>query len=180
MSLSIEEIADKHLKKITDQQLNSLPLKQVEPDMADPDQDPTEEWKYWHPVPARVTDQEITDLEMKIGHPLPGSYKRLLRHKHFYELVISEAAFCRHISNDWQNGLLNMIFDGYPRMFLIDRGYIPFADYSDWGLLCFNTHHKQPGNEYEIVLWDHEAWDEFQYKYKNFTEMMEALDKEAS
>jgi len=58
MSLSIEEIADKHLKRITGQQLNCLPLKKAEPDMADLNQDPAEEWKYWQPVPARFNNPE--------------------------------------------------------------------------------------------------------------------------
>lgn len=49
-----------------------------------------------------------------------------------------------------------MIFRGYPREYMIDKGYIPFADWSDWGCLCFDTNNASPDNNYEVVLWDHE------------------------
>ena len=71
-----------------------------------------------------------------------------------------------------------MIFDGYPREYLIDKGYVPFADWSDWGLLCFDTNRNTNDHNYPIVLWDHEIADEVQDLYKNFYDLLVKLDEE--
>jgi hypothetical protein len=174
---TIINIVDKHLQKLIGLGLNMLPHKYAESEMCNPD-DTTTEWRTWSPVASKVTDAEIQSLENDIGYSFPGSYKIFLKHKHFYELMIADVSFASHIINTWQKGIREMVFEGYPREFLIDKGLIPFANYSDWGLLCFNTAKKTAENEYEIVLWDHERWDEVEFKYENFTAMMLALDAE--
>jgi hypothetical protein len=73
-----------------------------------------------------------------------------------------------------------MAFDGYPREFLIDQGYIPFADWSDWGMLCFDTNRRDTNYEYPIVLWDHERWDEYEPFSDNFSELLLKLDSEST
>ena len=178
MNDNIHDIVDKHLQKWMDLELNTLPAKLIEPEMSDPKQDTAKEWKTWFPVNSKVTDIEIHALENEIGFKLPKSYQSFLKYKHFYELTIGDVSFCAHIINSWQKSLREMIFNGYPREFLVDKGFIPFANYSDWGLLCFNTAKKDSDNEYEIILWDHERWDEVEFKYNNFTEMLIALDAE--
>ena len=72
-----------------------------------------------------------------------------------------------------------MIFNEYPRELLLDKGKIPFANWSDWGLLCFDTNNKHTNNEYPIVLWDHEMFDEFEPKYINFEAMINELNSDA-
>ncbi len=71
-----------------------------------------------------------------------------------------------------------MIFDGYPTEYLIEKGYIPFADWSDWGLICFDTNKSKENNNYPIVLWDHEMANEVQNQYKNFYNMITKLHEE--
>ena len=173
----MEEIIDKYLNHWSQLELNKLPIN-IEPEMADPNQDPSKEWKTWFPIPSKVTDEELAEFENQLGKPLPDSYKRFLKHKHFYDLSISECTFFRHPVNTWKTILTNEIFDGYPTEYLIDKGRIPFASWSDWGLLCFDTSANYGNNDYPIVLWDHEVEDEIQKKYRNFENMLNELDKE--
>ena len=171
----MEEIIDENLKFWESNELNQTPSK-IEKEMADPNQDKNEEWRIWNAIPSKVTDDEIKEFEELIGFELPNSYKRFLKHKHFYELRIGECSFCEHPVNTWRGSLSDMIFNGYPREFIFNKGIIPFADWSDWGLLCFDTSNKI-GNEYQIVLWDHEKGYEWEYKEKNFETLLINLNK---
>ena len=174
---TIKNIIDTYLKKWVDIKLNKLPI-QIEPEMSDPTQDKSEEWRIWFPIESKVTDAEILEIESRIGYKLPDDYKTFLKHKHFYELHISEVSFCRHPVNVWRAKLTEMIFDGYPTEYLIEKGYIPFADWSDWGLICFDTNRNQSDKNYPIVLWDHEMADEVQDQYKDFYDLITKLDEE--
>ena len=173
---TIKNIVDIYLKKWVDNELNSTPI-DIEPEMADPNQDKNEEWRTWFPIESKVTDAEIEEMENRVGHKFPSDYKTFLKHKHFYELQISEASFCEHPVNTWRASLTEMIFDGYPTEFLIDKGYIPFINWSDWGLLCFDTNRNEDDKNYPIVLWDHEIADEFQDLYKDFYDLITKLDE---
>ena len=130
----------------------------------------------------QVIEQFIEDLANLILETVHASkqkdYKTFLKHKHFSELQISEISFCEHPVNSWRASLTEMIFDGYPKEFLIDKGYIPFANWSDWGMLCFDTNKNQNDKNYPIVLWDHELADEVQYQYEDFYDMIEKIDQE--
>jgi hypothetical protein len=172
----IRSIVDKYLKIWMDLGLNST-LKDVPKEMRSFEQGDSEEYTSWTPIESRATNEEIIEVEKKIGYPLPESFKIFIKHKHFFELYIDEASFDDYAIHSWQKGVLNPIFNGDPREFLIDKGYIPFARYSDWGMLCFNTHYLAENKEYPVVLWDHEVWDEFQPLYANFTEALIELDK---
>ena len=173
---TIKNIVDIYLKKWVDNELNRTPI-DIEPEMADPNQDKNEEWRTWFSIDSKVTDAEIEEMENRIGHKFPSDYKTFLKHKHFYELQISEASFCEHPVNTWRASLTEMIFDGYPTEFLIDKGYIPFINWSDWGLLCFDTNRNEDDKNYPIVLWDHEIADEFQDLYKDFYDLITKLDE---
>jgi hypothetical protein len=71
-----------------------------------------------------------------------------------------------------------MVFEGYPTEDLIEKGYIPFADWSDWGLLCFDTNSNQIDKNYPVVLWDHKRADEFDVEYQDFYNLIISLDEE--
>jgi len=172
----IKNIIDTYLKKLIDVGLNKFPGK-IETEMSDPNQDKNEEWYIWFPIESKVTDSEIEEIEGRIGHKFPDDYKTFLKHKHFYELQISEASFCKHPVNTWRASLIEMIFEGYPKEFLIDKGYIPFINWSDWGLLCFDTNKNQSDRNYPIVLWDQEKVDEVQDQYQHFYDLMLRLDE---
>jgi len=148
----MEKIIDKYLDELISIELNKLPG-QIVSEMSDPNQDKNEEWRIWNPIQSTVTDEEIKEFESRLGHNLPESYTK-------------------------RASLSEMIFDGYPREYLIDTGRIPFANWSDWGLLCFDTTVENQNSDYPIVLWDHEVFDEFESKYSNFDNMIIELDKE--
>ncbi|MDN3690830.1 SMI1/KNR4 family protein [Chryseobacterium tructae] len=166
----IELIIDKTLNFWIEHKLNQLPS-DIEDKMLAPVQ-PDEEWKFWIPVKSTVTDTELQELEKETGFVFPDDFKIFLKHKHFYELQISEVSFCSHPLSTWRACLREMMFDTYPREFLFDKGYVPFAIYSDWGLLCFDTHRNNA-----IVRWDHEDVDTFEYQYKNFYELLTEISK---
>ncbi|AEV33490.1 putative glucan synthasis protein [Owenweeksia hongkongensis DSM 17368] len=173
----MDKIIDKYLDEIITLDLNSRPIK-IEPEMADKNADQYQEWNKWFPIKSTVTDKELQELEKEIGYKLPDSYKSFLKHKHFYEFYIAECSFCSHPVNTWRVELMKMIFNDYPSENLIETGRIPFASWSDWGLLCFDTTLKCENFEYPIVLWDHEVYDEFQLQYENFENMMIELAQE--
>lgn len=175
----IKHIINTHLKIWQELKLNKIPG-QIESEMSDPNQDPTEEWRIWFPIDSKATDEEIEKVEKRIGSKLPDDYKTLLKHKHFYDLHISEASFCRHPVKTWTSKLTEMIFESYPTEYLTEKGYIPFADWSDWGLLCFDTNRGKTDNNYPIVLWDHETPDQVEDQYRNFFDLIINLDLEES
>jgi len=183
MNNTIESIIDKHLNYEIRNQLNSKPG-EIHPEMHDLTQDGSEEWKIWLPIDSKVTDEEVSDFEKQIGYKLPGDYITFLKYKHFYELQIAEAQFSEHPVYTWRASLSGMIFGGYPREYLIDKGYIPFASWSDWGCLCFDTNSGSLDNNYEVVLWDHEMADAFSklIRYSkvpmDFKALLIYLDKE--
>jgi len=178
--ISIATIIDKHLKIWIDNGINLLPIK-IEAEMVNPSELPNNEgWQKWYPIDSTVTDNEIEYIENELGFRLPSSYKTFLKHKHFYELYISDARFSGQEIKNWNQHLLKMAFNGYPKEFLIDKGYIPFADWNDWGLLCFDTNESCVDNEYPIVLWDHESWDKFEPFSYNFLNLLIKLDTETN
>ncbi len=138
----------------------------------------SEGWQKWVPIQSEVTEDEIKDLEHMINVALPDSYKRFLKYKHFYDLHIGECGFCSHPVNNWKKSLNEMILNGYPKEFLLDKGRVPFANWSDWGLLCFDTTKKCENSNYPIVLWDHEVYNDFTEVYSDFESMIYELDDE--
>jgi hypothetical protein len=175
---TIESFVDKYLDQLVARNLNRREGG-VHPEMAGPVSDKYDNWFLWLPIPSTVTDAELAEVETRLGHPLPASYRRFLKHRHFYELTISDCIFLKHPIRGWQDELYGEVFNGYPREWLIDTGRIPFAELSDWGLLCFDTTAPVKDHDYPVVLWDHEIFDDFEYKYANFEEMLVHLDREA-
>jgi hypothetical protein len=173
----ITEIVDTYLKDAIDSGVNKLPGV-IAPEMQDPSAMGDSEWKTWMPINSKATDKEIAELEVAIGHKLPVDYIFFLKYKHFCELYIGEARMCRHPVNTWQASLNEMIFNGNPREFLIDKGFIPFADMSDWGLLCFDTNRGYLTANYPIVLWDHESPDWNKDYAPSFRMALRRLDKD--
>ena len=170
----IKRIIDISLEKFIEVEGNTLP-QEIELEMADPNQDIDEEWKIWFPIKSTVTDDEIKELEIQLGFKYPEDYKVFLKHKHFYELYISKASFYEHPINTWKKSLLEVILD-HNKKNLIEKGFIPFAMWEDWGCLCFDTNRNNGDNNYPVVLWDHEQPDKIEEKYITFYELMKSND----
>lgn len=133
----------------------------------------------WKPIVSTITDDDINQFENKIGHPLPLSYRAYLKYKHFYSLRLPDHAvnLPDHLPDNFEK-LDDLIFHCYEPELLIGRNYIYFADFNDYGLLCFDADKPMPENEYPVVYIDHEDL-EFMLPYAiNFRELMEA-DEEA-
>lgn len=173
----MEKVIEKYLNKWVEIDLNSLPMDDIAIEMSDPNQDKNEEWKTWFPIDSKVTEEEIKDYGKVIGYKFPKTYKRFLKYKHFYELHIYQYSFCSHPIKTWRDSLTQFIYDGYPTEFLIDKGKIPFASWSDWGVLSFDTENSIENNEYPVLLQDHEDALTFVKKYENFEKMIYELDK---
>jgi hypothetical protein len=171
----IKSIIDNNLDRWLEIGLNELPIK-IEKEMSHLNNKIEEEYQTWLPIESKITDTEIVEFETQLGYILPLDYKIFLKHKHFYELQISEVSFCSHPVNIWRAKQTEMIFDGYPTEFLIDKGYIPFASWSDWGLLCFDSNRNKDDNNYPIVLWDHEMAEDVTDKYKDFYDLMTNIE----
>ncbi|MCL9806828.1 SMI1/KNR4 family protein [Flavobacterium amniphilum] len=171
----IKSIIDTNLERWLEMGFNELPIK-IEREMSHPDNKSEEEYQTWLPIESKITDIEIEEFETQLGYKLPVDYKIFLKHKHFYELQISEVSFCSHPINIWRAKQTEMIFDGYPTEFLIEKGFIPFAGWSDWGLLCFDANRNKEDHNYPIVLWDYEMAEDVQDEYKDFYDLMTNID----
>lgn len=176
MASIIYEILDTYLQKMVDSGVNTA--SEVAPEMISPEPNDPNELKTWIPVTSEITDEEITAFEEKIGVKLPKEYINFLKYKHFYELHIGEASFCTHPINRWQEALENMIFNSYPKEYLYENGLIHFADWSDWGALCFDIRRNYFTADYPVVLWDHEVPDFYTDYAMNFKVALKKLDKE--
>ncbi|GAA5496814.1 hypothetical protein Rhal01_02999 [Rubritalea halochordaticola] len=121
-----------------------------------------DDWAFWVAVPSTVTDGDIAELEGEWAIRLSPQYREVLQHRHFIELQIGEVSLFPHPSDGWKEAIRKRVFGCYPRELLYGRGFLPFADFSDWGLWCFGINDQNVDGEYPIYLWDHDKPDEFQ------------------
>lgn len=139
------------------------------------------DWIPWKPIPSTVTESDIKELEDKINLQYPDLYKEFLRYKHFYELwSVKEIEFFPHGIYEWKAELLNRYFESWDPTKLIDQGYIYFANYSDWGMVCFDTNNQnRKDHDCPIVMIDHESlYDEpvpLEILYPSFIDMIRNL-----
>jgi hypothetical protein len=137
-----------------------------------------EGYSFWLPIESTVTDKEISDLEILFRHRLPDSFKYFLKQRHFMELDLEQNANFFPVLPGRLVSTFKKIIDTFYWTFS-DRNYLPFASYGDWGVLCFNANKQFLGNEYEIVILDHDdEYQESQFYSDNFLKMFQLFDKE--
>ncbi|RZK30098.1 MAG: SMI1/KNR4 family protein, partial [Hymenobacter sp.] len=142
------------------------------------------DWLPWKPIPSTVTERDLHELERRMGLRYPALYKEFLRYKHFYEFWSEqEINFFRHGIYEWKDNLLAHYFASWDPAKLIAQGYIYFADYADWGIICFDTTKQRPGdNDCPVILIDHELLYEeplpLKTLYPSFEAMMRSLRTE--
>ncbi|WBA43729.1 SMI1/KNR4 family protein [Hymenobacter canadensis] len=178
MQIAIVQIVDKHLDLSFHDGLNRIgTVEGADYEMVHhfPDTATGEECTIWMPIPTQIEEQEIDELEATLKHALPESYRFFLQYRFFFELYIDEFSVHNHTPSRWKKEAVNRVLNGYPKRYLIDRGYLAFAGYSDWGHLCFNTNESRPGNEYPVVLWDHDSPDDVTPIADSFIEMLQLL-----
>jgi hypothetical protein len=134
----------------------------------DTKQPSTKDWRYWKPLNAIIPEADFSTYETQTGIKLPASYKTFLGYKFFMDLNFGhEVVFFKHTKN-WLNDNLEKI-NMWRAEFTIEKGLLPFADFSDWGLLCFDANKSFEDNEYNIVYIDHEDIDNpKEYKHGRF------------
>lgn len=133
---------------------------------------------YWKPLPSTVSDTQLYLLEEFLGHRLPPSYKAFLQYLYFVELPLGlpRISFFKSIPGDWLDSMKEGII-GYPAD-LMDRGYLPIADYNDYGVVCFDSHSSEmPSIEYAIVWLDHaDNYTQPRHLADNFRALFEILN----
>jgi hypothetical protein len=139
---------------------------------------PADSWA-WKPITSTVTAAQLASFEVALGYRLPDDYKAFLQHKHFYELHIGNTTFFEHPVDSWLSVLFKELHHGWPREQLIDKGFISFAMYEDWGMLCFDANRAQDTANYPVVLWDHEQPDKVTAYSASFAELLPKLEVEA-
>jgi hypothetical protein len=174
MPKTIAQMIDESLAEWESKKLNCQPGEIPEAMLTGEVQD---DWKYWRAVASTVSDQDIDDLEGLLGVRLSSQYKDLLRYKHFIELQIGEVSVFTHPVNTWKSSITDEVFNGWPKEFLIEKGYLPFANYSDWGLLCFRVTEPDADGEHPVYRWDHETPEKFEYFAPD---IRSALEREAT
>ena len=175
----IFEYIDKSLQNLKVADLMFLPHSNMPKEMVDLNVNQKEDWIPWKPILSKVSEKDILEIESKIGIKYPKIYKDFLKYKHFYDLEnVAEITFFKHCVRDWKNDLLEQYFESWEPDELIKKGFIPFADYSDWGIVCFDTN-RMKNNDCPIVMFDHETlYNEPVPKeelYLNFETMAEKL-----
>ncbi len=135
----------------------------------------------WKPIPSTVSAGDLEALEERIELRYPALYKEFLRYQHFYEFWPEQQInFFPHVLAEWKDRLLAGYFQSWEPAKLIGRGYVYFADYSDWGILCFDTNNQRTEDkDCPIVLIDHELlYDEplpMTILYASFADLMRSL-----
>ena len=173
----LEKIIDDALDKMAKEEiLMSRPDPNMPIEMFDPNIPSESDWKGWKPIPSVLDDSDLNKLEKMIGIELPLSYRHFLKHKHFYELEISDYAvnLHAHLPDKSLESFKELFFEYFDPGYLIEKGLICFADFQDYGLLCFDSNIKRENNEYPIVFIDHEDLTT-KHNYSNdFKELMTA------
>lgn len=171
----IESIVEHCLEEMSKNKSVMMFPGEIPAEMLDDTIKPNNDWKGWKPTKSIIEDSDLEKLEAKIGYKLPQSYKIFLKYKHFYELRIPDHAvsFPSHLPDKNLSSLLEYVFEYMDPDQLIGKGYIYFADFCDYGLLCFDTNEKVEKEEYPIVYIDHENL-EMNHRYANhFLELLE-------
>ena len=180
----IHEFIDNSLKTLEELDLMKRPHPNMPKEMINETRTTDNDWIPWKAIPSKATDSDIKEIEERIGLSLPQSYIEFLKYKHFYSLdTPKEINFYQHCVRDWKKHLFDTYFHSWEPDEIIKKGFIPFGDYSDWGILCFDTNKQsEKNNEYEIIYIDHELLYEDNVPkkrlYPSFIDMIKDLRKE--
>ncbi len=180
---NLHQFIDDNLEIISQNDMMYLPG-QIPVAMQDDTKPVTDDWLPWKPIASTVSASDISELEQVISSRYPKLYVEFLQYKHFCELwPVAEITFFGHEIDSWKEELLSHYQKSWLPEKLIGQGLIYFANYSDWGIVCFNTN-EQRSDDYDcpIIMIDHELlFDNPVPKktlYSSFSEMMKSLLEE--
>jgi hypothetical protein len=114
------------------------------------------DWSYWLPLKSAITTTELAALASFWQHPLPASYTFFLQQRYFMEMSLGgyRIGFFEHLPGSLELSFRKKIEEEYDG--LLERHYLPFARFSDFGVLCFDATQNSANNEYPVVMLDHE------------------------
>jgi hypothetical protein len=156
----VQESIDKYFSHLLERNINCSPWA-VPADMALGEAD-EEGLTQWRPIASRVTYAELKITEELLGVRISPQYASILQYKHFMELQVGDLNFFAHPSTGWRERIAAQVFRGHPRALLFDRGFVPFANWDDWGLYCFRIEEVQADSEYAVYRWDHDDPQQFE------------------
>ena len=177
----VHQFVDENIEELKQNDLMRLPHPNMPLEMRDETKEAHSDWMPWRAIVSTVSDSEVTELESKINLRYPVLYIEFLRYKHFLELLpVAEITFFEHSVSAWKQVLLDHYYKSWLPEKLIKQGYLYFADYSDWGIVCFDTNEQtQEDGDCPIIMIDHEAlYDNPVPKeslYPSFVVMMQSL-----
>jgi hypothetical protein len=172
---SIPDLIDSYLEEMRRREfLFKMPDPKMPKAMIDSSIPTDNDWVGWKPVASTVTDGDLDAFEKEIKYPLPQSFRTYLKYKHFYELSLPDLAvnLPRHVQGRTIAVLRDLVFDSFEPELLIGRRYIYFADFHDYGLLCFDANEVRSDNEYPVVYIDHENLEEVHSYASNFYDLL--------
>ena len=177
----LEDIVDKCLEDMSNEKFLMMTCGKIPGEMLDTSIEPSDDWRGWKPIASIITDEDINLLEKKIKYALPLSYRHFLKYKHFIHLRIPdiEVNLPNHLPDKNLTEILELVFNCNVPELVIGKGFIYFADFSDYGLLCFDANETRENNEYPVVYIDHELGDVHLYA-NNFRDLLEADDEKGN
>lgn len=170
----LKETLDNCFKNMISQEYQMETCAKIPIEMLADDADIRKEWKTWKPIDSIIDDECLNNLQEELNYMLPKTYKEFLKYKHFVELSINDFSvnFPKHLPDKSLKDLKQKAYDFYEPGYLLEQKLFYFADFQDYGLLCFDATVQKPDNEFKIVFIDHEDIDtKFNYA-ENFRELL--------
>lgn len=169
----IYDFVDSSLLNLAKSELmySSYPNMPIE--MRDNTKSSDDDWIAWKAIESTVTNEEISLIEQLSGYKFPYSFKLFLQYKHFYKLLCLSGSpevvsFFRHGIYEWKKEWTTYYKYDFVKQYLLPKGFLPFADYEDWGIICFDTNKAIYPQEYPIVMIDHDLLADNPLPYKEF------------
>lgn len=150
----MKDFFEQYYYKLSQNEIDiKLPFGDREKEMWSDDADPEEEWKKWKMIPADIKEEEIDELEGKIGVKLPLSLKAFLTvYHHYFEDPIGRNPLSEH-------------FEGIQHAWnpvLVRCGYLPFTwDSEGYFIRCIRLNEMPDEEKCGIYQIDHEILFDF-------------------
>lgn len=172
----ISKAVDSALEKMAKTTISMMTPAKLPVNMVDESIPQSNDWAGWKPAESIITDEDLNRLEKKIGHNLPLSFREFLKYKHFVELRLNNYAIglFSHMPDKELSELKRNILQFHEPELLIDQGYIYFADFNDYGLLCFDTNQERENFDWPVVYIDHEDLETIHEYAENFKDLIES------
>jgi len=154
----------------------SVPDHDMPIEMRDHSIEKESDWIGWKPIKTNLTLNDFKSFELAIGFNLPSSYKYFLSYKYFYKLNLINPSinFPTNLPEEGFDSLKEFMFGFSDGKELFEKGYLYFADFYDYGYLCFNANKEQENHEYEILYFDHEEIETPHLYCENFKKLLES------